>query len=174
MSESKKEPYILPGAPGTNWAEQPNVASWVCQNLPNEKEYAALKGELEEDKLAMTDTLQTVLKRRWKTRDKSVSWVFSKNGKQYTKDQLKHVMRNLCKRARVKRFGFHAIRHHVAAILRDSGKATLGQIQKFLRHHRATTTDNYLKGLSPDLIEVAEVLDNVRGQNGRASANRRA
>ena len=68
-------------------------------------------------------------------------------------------MKRLCKKAKVKVFGFHAIRHHVASILADSGKVGLGQIQKQLRHRRSTTTDNYIKTLDPQLRQVANVLD---------------
>jgi len=69
------------------------------------------------------------------------------------------LMENLCARARVKSFTFHSIRHHVASILKDSGKATVPQIQKFLRHRRMTTTENYLHDLSPEVREMADILD---------------
>lgn len=69
-------------------------------------------------------------------------------------------MKRLCKKTGVKRFGFHAIRHHVASILADSGKASLSQIQKMLQHRRRTTTDNYIKTLDPHLRQVADVLEN--------------
>lgn len=68
-------------------------------------------------------------------------------------------MKDLCKKAGVKYFGFHAIRHHVASILADSGKASLSQIQKILRHQRISTTDNYIKTLDPQLQQVANILD---------------
>jgi integrase len=68
-------------------------------------------------------------------------------------------MKKLCEKAKVKVFGFHAIRHHVASILANSGKASLSQIQKMLRHRRSTTTDNYIKTLDPQLRQVANVLD---------------
>jgi integrase len=69
------------------------------------------------------------------------------------------MMPRLCKRARVKPFGYHAIRHKVASILMDSGKATLSNIQHFLRHKRPTTTENYLKSLNPGSQEMAGILD---------------
>ena len=69
------------------------------------------------------------------------------------------MMDKLCKKAGVKKFGFHAIRHHVAMILEDSGKATMREIQKMLPHKRSTTTDNYLKGLFPAMKQVASILD---------------
>ena len=68
-------------------------------------------------------------------------------------------MKKLCRKAGVKAFGFHDFRHHVASILADSGKASLNQIQKMLRHRRTTTTDNYIKTLDPQLRQVANVLD---------------
>jgi integrase len=68
-------------------------------------------------------------------------------------------MKDLCKKAGVKPFGFHAIRHHVASILADSGKAPLSNIQKMYRHKRTTTTDNYIKTLDPQLKQIAEVLN---------------
>lgn len=117
-------------------------------------------GELQEDKLAMTDTLYEVLKRRWKNRDKSTLYVFhNPDGSKLLYQQKRHTMKELCKKADVKPFGFHAIRHHVASILADSCKASLSQIQKMLRHHRTTTTDNYIKTLDPQLRQVANVLD---------------
>ncbi len=74
-------------------------------------------------------------------------------------------MKQLCEKAGVKRFGFHAIRHHVAMILEDSGKATFREIQKMLRHQRPTTTDKYLEGLSPAMENVAKILDEPKTSN---------
>jgi len=117
-------------------------------------------GELQEDKLAMTDTLHGVLMRRWDNRDKTTPYVFhNSDGTCYTYTQKKDTMKKLFRKAGVKVFGFHAIRHHVASILADSGKASLSQIQKMLRHRRTTTTDNYIKTLDPQLRQVANVLD---------------
>ena len=76
--------------------------------------------------------------------------------------RIREMMARLCKKAGVGKFGFQAIRHHVAMILEDSGKATLREIQKMLRHKRPTTTDNYLKGLSPAMKQVASILDNPK------------
>jgi len=117
-------------------------------------------GVLQEDKLAMTDTLHDVLKRRWKNHDKTIPYVFhNSDGSKLTYAQKRYTMKRLCRKAKVKVFSFHAIRHHVASILADSGKASLSQIQKMLRHRRTTTTDNYIKTLDPQLRQVANVLD---------------
>jgi integrase len=126
-------------------------------------------GELQEDKLAMTETLNGVLKRRWDNRDKTTAYVFhNADGARYTYTQKRDTMKKLCRKAGVKIFGFHAIRHHVASILADSGKASLSQIQKMLRHRRTTTTDNYIKTLDPQLRQIANVLDE-QGKMGKKS-----
>jgi len=123
-------------------------------------------GKAEEDYLQFTTALETTLKARWKSRDKKSPYVFTnpRTGTKYTRDEkfIRHLMENLCARAGVKPFTFHSIRHHVASILKDSGKATVGQIQKFLRHRRMTTTENYLHDLSPEVREIADILDSKR------------
>lgn len=55
-------------------------------------------------------------------------------------------MRRLCDRARVRRFGLHAIRHLTASLLAASGVPTV-QIQRVLRHQRISTTDTYIRSL---------------------------
>ena len=111
-------------------------------------------GELQEDYLPMNDTLHRVLLRRWKHRDKSSPNVFSLSDR-----QLRYMMERLCKRAEVKPFGFHAIRHHVSSLLNDTGKASMKQIQKLLRHRRQTTTENYLHSIESSLYEAAKLLE---------------
>lgn len=122
-------------------------------------------GQLEEDKLAMGDKLHQVLQRRWNNRNKNSLYVFCKDtGEPLNYAAKRDLMRDLCERAKVKVFGFHAIRHHVASIIADSGKATLGQIQKFLRHRRQSTTEGYLHELTRDQREIADILDIDRGE----------
>jgi len=123
-------------------------------------------GQIQSDLVPMSETLFRCLKRRWHDRDKSSPYVFTKpGGGIYKKDDkfIREMMEKLCKKAGVKKFGFHAIRHHVAMILEDSGKATLREIQKMLRHQRPTTTDNSLRGLSPEMKRVASILDQPKG-----------
>jgi len=112
-------------------------------------------GRQEEDYMSMNNTLHGVLEARWKRRDKTTPKVFP-----WTKDQLNKTMPDLCERAGVTPFGFHAIRHHVASILVDSGKATLKQTQEFLRHRRLNTTELYVHVISQTRKEAAKLLEN--------------
>ena len=117
-------------------------------------------GELQEDKLPMSDELYRILKRRWDKRDKSTPYVIhNEDGSKYTYHQKRHTMKKVCERADVKPFGFHAIRHHVASFLADTSDVSISQIQKFLRHRKITTTDNYIKTLDPELKQVVRILD---------------
>lgn len=125
-------------------------------------------GKLQTDLIPMSATLFKCLKRRWNERDKTSPYIFTKpDGGIYTKDDklIREMMASLCNKAGVKKFGFHAIRHHVAMILEDSGKATLREIQKMLRHQRPTTTDKYLEGLSPAMEKVANILDEPKNSS---------
>jgi hypothetical protein len=84
----------------------------------------------------------------------SLQYVF-----QYNQDELDHMMENLCEKAGVKHFGFHAIRHHVAGVINDSKKASMKQIQGLLGHKHQSTTEEYLHFIGSALYDAAGVLD---------------
>jgi integrase len=67
-------------------------------------------------------------------------------------------MRRLCDKAKVKRFGFHAIRHLTASCLYKQGNS-LGVIQAILRHKSPSTTERYLKTLG--LEHTREALEGL-------------
>ena len=60
-------------------------------------------------------------------------------------------MRRICKKAGVKPFGFHAIRHLTATILYHKGY-DISLIQGVLRHKNPTTTDRYLRSLGLERV----------------------
>jgi hypothetical protein len=64
-----------------------------------------------------------------------------------------HFMQQICTKAGVKPFGFHAIRHLSAGILYKAGEP-VAKIQKILRHRNATTTNRYLESLGFQLEEI--------------------
>jgi integrase len=65
-----------------------------------------------------------------------------------------HFMGHLCERAKVKPFGFHAIRHLTASTLYKLG-CVIADIQSVLRHQSATTTAKYIKLLGREAIRPA-------------------
>lgn len=66
-----------------------------------------------------------------------------------------HWLEKLCKKGRVKHFGFHGIRHLCASILASEG-VPLVKIQTHLRHRNLTTTQRYIHNL--DINDNREVL----------------
>jgi integrase len=68
-------------------------------------------------------------------------------------------MLRLCKKAGVKHFGFHALRHLGASLINESGQVTMKQIQLLLRHKKQSTTEKYLHILEKGLPEAINLLD---------------
>ena len=68
-------------------------------------------------------------------------------------------MRRLCDQVKVKRFGFHAIRHLSVSILYNLGYE-VAVIQAILRHKSANTTDRYLRSIG--LEKVREALEDLK------------
>lgn len=126
--------------------DQNNIRLWTRKRK---------NGVMEPRFIAMPLPVQKTLERMWKNRDKESPMVFP------TMPRLRYLMEELCKKAKVKVFGFHSLRHHVASILVDSGKATLRDTQVFLGHKRATTTDLYLKSLRPEKTVITEILNDL-------------
>lgn len=111
-------------------------------------------GQLDPVYKPINKTLYNVLYSRWQRRNKTIPYVFKFNSL-----ELRHMMSRLCKKAKVKPFGFHAIRHHVASVVNDSGKATTKQIQGLLGHKRQATTEIYLHTIGVSLHAAAGILD---------------
>jgi len=112
-------------------------------------------GNQEADWLPMTSELREALMQWWQNRPvKDSPYVFvcldktpfceQYYGKPFTSRQ--HFMKRLCKKATVKPFGFHSIRHLTASILYHKG-CDVAVIQAILRHKSPTTTNRYLKSL---------------------------
>jgi integrase len=123
-------------------------------------------GHKEPDWLPMTTELRQSLVKWWDQRPvKNSAHVFvcleelpclvNRYGRPFV--ERGKFMRRLCKTAKVKPFGFHAIRHLTASILYRKGYS-LGHIQAVLRHKNPNTTSRYLRSLG--LEQVREALEN--------------
>ncbi len=111
------------------------------------------------DVLPMNEDLHQVLKG---LRDKQASpeWVFVNptNGTRFM--HRPKLMRGICKRAGVRHFGFHAIRHFVASLLADKEKVSMPTISRLLRHKSLRTTELYLQRVDQGLRDVMARLEN--------------
>jgi integrase len=112
-------------------------------------------GHLTPRKVPLTKRLADILQKRFKTREKSTPYVFFSYYKDWkTKKWIvapfrhyrKTILKTLCKRAGVRRFTFHALRHAGASIM-DHNNVPIGSIQKILGHENRSTTEIYLHAL---------------------------
>lgn len=103
--------------------------------------------------LPMTEELrQAMAQLRVRSRSGLV-FVNRNTGEQYTVRQ--HFMPQLCRKAGVQPFGFHAIRHLAATILAHSG-LDLPTVQAMLRHQSPTTTARYIHSLGIDRQKIED------------------
>lgn len=116
-------------------------------------------GQLERDTLKMNNVLFEILIGRYEK--KTCEWVFHIDNKPLTRTKIEKMVIRLCKKAGVRKFGFHAIRHHVSALMAASKKLSLVDIQRQLRHKSATTTNHYLTGLVAE-SNAADVIEEMQ------------
>jgi integrase len=126
-------------------------------------------GHLTPRQVPMTMMVYNILWNRYEKRDPDVPWVFWRYGchKKDPRtgerikgpyDYRKKLLRSLCKRAGVKPFGYHALRHYGAKYLDELGVRE-PEIQAVLGHDNRSTTHHYLKRIrkaSRSAIEAME------------------
>ncbi|WP_027363017.1 tyrosine-type recombinase/integrase [Desulfospira joergensenii] len=120
-------------------------------------------GSMDRTSLEMNNSLYEILYRRSKIAKSD--YVFpGNNGGQLPKTTLDKILPRIFRtinftkdkagrwrprpeERQIKPFGFHSIRHHVAAHLFLNCGYSVADMQKILRHKRASTTDTYLKSI---------------------------
>ncbi len=128
-------------------------------------------GDLEADPVPMVQRLKKVLMAWWEHRPIVSEYVFVNVeehafckeylGQPFTNRQ--HLMERLCKKAGVREFGFHSIRHLTASILYQEGQP-VAVAQAVLRHKSPQTTTRYLQTLG--FKQTHEAMEAVMGQRG--------
>ena len=150
-----------------------NRLQWRDVNL--EERYVVLYtrkrrgGHLTPRKIPLTQTLFSILKRRHQERDKSVPWVFyheywsHKEGKKVVGPYRSriHMLRSLCRKAKVKEFGFHALRHTGASLLANNN-VPIFTISKILGHLSLATTEIYLHSIGESERAAMDVFEKAR------------
>jgi len=123
-------------------------------------------GHLTPRKVPMTEHLFKILSRRYAQRNKQMPYVFwytyvsRKTGERcegpYTR--RKRLMKGLCKKAGVRYFNFHALRHSGASVM-DSLGVPIGSIQRILGHENRTTTEIYLQSIGDSERQAMAVFE---------------
>lgn len=125
-------------------------------------------GDLTPRAVPMTNRLYEVLTRRFNERDESKPWVFwhtywsRKAGemKQGPFQDRKKFMKTLCKKAGVRYFRFHALRHAGASLM-DNSNVPIGSIQRILGHENRKTTEIYLHGIGKSEREAMDIFSDA-------------
>lgn len=123
-------------------------------------------GHLTPRKVPMTERLFGILSRRFNERDKTKPWIFwhrymSRKEKKVVEGPYQvrgGIMKSLCRKAGVKYFRFHALRHFGASML-DRANVPIGSIQRILGHENRTTTEIYLHSIGDAERSAINVLD---------------
>jgi len=110
-------------------------------------------GEMAYDAIPMGNELCKVLQSLYRHR-KSDQWVFFNPVTQTRYYHRPKLMRNLCRKAGIRHFGFHAIRHYVASQLRLNPQVNTLTISKLLRHTNLRTTEIYLHSIGEELRDA--------------------
>lgn len=134
-------------------------------------------GKLTSRKVPMTNKLFDVLQRRYGVRDSSLSWVFwhtytsskTREKKVGPYQDRKKFMRTLCKRAGVRYFRFHPLRHAGASLM-DENNVPIGAIQCILGHEKRTTTEIYLHRITPIERDAMATYERAR-QNSHTNSH---
>jgi hypothetical protein len=125
-------------------------------------------GSREPRNVPMVQKLYDILWNRFEKRSLDMPWVFwhtywdRKLGQNVRGRYIdrKKIMKSLCKKADVKYFRFHALRHLTASILDDMGVA-IGAIQRILGHQNRRTTEIYLHSIGESEREAMNKLEGV-------------
>lgn len=116
----------------------------------------------------MTKRLYDVLHNRHGKRDENKPWVFwhrywSKKEERWVEGPYmdrKGLMKSLCKKAEVKYFRYHPLRHYGASVL-DHARVPIGSIQKILGHEKRTTTELYIQSINEADVEAMETYEAI-------------
>lgn len=110
--------------------------------------------DITERKIPKNETLKKVIEESPKLGE--YIFCYKTTGKKYRyRSKLMHM---LCRKAEVKEFTYHNLRHYGASKLAEAG-VSITDIQYLLGHQRATTTDIYLQSISESLKEAMKYLD---------------
>jgi integrase len=94
----------------------------------------------------------------WKRREQE-KWVFynRKTGGRY--NRRPKFMAMVCRKAGIKKYGFHTLRHLSATLLADQPKVSKKTIQGLLRHRSLTTTELYLHSIDESQRKAVKSLE---------------
>jgi integrase len=130
------------------------------------KTHKSRKGQWKAYYVPMNEALYKSLKWQWENRDKTSPYVFTHEGKSYSRRE--DWLTKLCEKAQIKPFGFHSFRRAFASIIMGSGKASLKDVSLLLGHSSTRNTELYLRSINPNLPGLVELLDEKENANNES------
>lgn len=135
-----------------------NNLKWEDVNLKEGylilKTRKARNSDVVERKVPMTKSVREILSRLEQTGE----YVFVNPRTETKYDYRDQFIKNLCRKAKVKPFMYHALRHYGASKLSNAGVA-LTDISQILGHQRVSTTDEYLQSIRGSVKEAMKKLE---------------
>lgn len=116
-------------------------------------------GSVEYRRMPIGALLKEILNRRVAVaKEANTQYVFfnDRTGKPFI--YRSKFLRNKCKKAGVRQFTYHSLRHYYAVLMDEKGLSHT-EIQLLLGHKRPSTTDVYLKSLTEAKPEAARLVD---------------
>ncbi len=105
----------------------------------------------------ISEALYQSLQWQWKNRDKDSPYVFTHDGKPYSRRE--DWLPKLCEKTKIKPFGFHSFRRAFATGIMNTGKASLKDVSLLLGHSSVRNTELYLRSINPNLPGLVELLN---------------
>ncbi|MGE5840957.1 MAG: tyrosine-type recombinase/integrase [Deltaproteobacteria bacterium] len=120
-------------------------------------------GSMRYEWFPMSEDLREGLWWLWQNRkwdDNPWVWPVEHPGPGYKRPftQRRRFMVELCEKAGVQYFSYHALRRYVASVLADTHKVSAKTIQRVLRHSAVTTTERYIHHINQDLKGTLDLL----------------
>jgi integrase len=185
VAEGETRDYLVVITDGMARVSEINRLTWDDLNLS--ERYIVLYtrkkkgGHLTPRKVPMTQRLFEVLSRRYAERDGKKPWVFwHRYRSQKTESWIEgpyrvrsKIMTTLCKKAGVRYFRYHALRHFGASTLENAG-VNISSIQRILGHENRTTTEIYLHSIGDPERVAMDVYERVTGAKSHTSPTQTA
>ncbi len=175
VAEGETRDYLVTIMDAMARVSEVNRLTWEDVNLA--ERYIVLYtrkkkgGHLTPRKVPMTQRLFEILSRRHGEKDRNKPWVFWHRYRSMKTGSLvegpykvrSRIMGNLCRKANVRYFRYHALRHFGASTLENAG-VNISSIQRILGHENRTTTEIYLHSIgSPERVAM-DVYERVTGE----------
>lgn len=117
-------------------------------------------GNLEPRYIPMNQELYNLLWSMWQRKTQN-NWVLYNERTNSRYNHRPKFMRSLCRRASVKHYGFHSIRHFIATYLHVIMKIPTGVIGNLLGHKSKRTTEIYLHSVDEAAREAIKKLEGI-------------